>query len=147
MEPRTRVQKSFKGPSLAHQSFRKECDVNTIMERFQKTGLMEHVNRHSGDYGDYAGAQDYHSSLNQVLEAQTMFESLPSSIRGRFLNDPGQFLSFVSDPDNEDEMITLGLSRKAADADPAPAEPVTPQPTEEVPPEASSEPPLPLKRR
>lgn len=47
--------------------------------------------------------------MNQIVQAQDMFMSLPSKIRNRFGNDPSQFLDFVSDPLNKDEMRSLGL--------------------------------------
>jgi len=104
-----RVQKTFSEPSMAKQSFKDECDINNIMARFEKTGLVDHVNTHQGDYGDFTGAWDYHSSYNQILAAQAAFESLPAKMRARFGNQPGQFLEFVDDPENEDEMREMGL--------------------------------------
>jgi len=53
--------------------------------------------------------QDYHASVNAVLEAREMFESLPSSVRRRFGNDPAAFLDFVGDEENRDEMEKMGL--------------------------------------
>lgn len=89
-----------------------KCDINNILKKYQATGLIDHVSRYNGDYSDLGGVQDYHSSLNQVLEAQNAFDSLPSSIRNKFSNDPGQFLAFVSDANNMDEMVELGLAKK-----------------------------------
>jgi len=124
--PHDRVTKTFPDPSLAQQSSRDECDINKIMERFEKTGLMEHVNQHQGDYGDYTNVQDYHTSVNQVLAARAAFESVPATIRRRFDNDPGQFLAFVGDPANEDEMREMGLLPKTSDAPVAPDAPIDP---------------------
>lgn len=96
--------------SLAKQSFKDECDINTLMERYQRSGVIEHVNRFGGRYGDFTGVQDYQASVNQVLEAQEAFMTLPSSVRKRFDNDPGVFLDFVMEPSNLDEMVSLGLA-------------------------------------
>lgn len=41
-----------------------------------------------------------------------MFDTLPSKLRLRFGNDPAEFLSFVEDPANDQEMIDLGLKPK-----------------------------------
>jgi hypothetical protein len=38
-----------------------------------------------------------------------MFEDLPSSIRSRFENQPSQFLDFVHDENNLQEMQQMGL--------------------------------------
>jgi hypothetical protein len=34
---------------------------------------------------------------------------LPSDIRAKFDNDPGEFFEFCTDPKNADEMVQLGL--------------------------------------
>lgn len=99
------------GPSRTHQANAAECDINYIMQKYQKTGVLEHQNKYQGNYGDYTNVpQDYHESMNAVLAANDMFMSLPSKIRRRFSNDAGQFLEFVSDQNNQSEMIEMGLA-------------------------------------
>lgn len=100
--------------SLTKQSFSKECDVNFIISKYQKTGLVDHVNRFEGQYGDFLDVQDYQSSLNAIKRAQDEFMSLPSSLRSRFSNDPAQFLSFIQDENNREEAINLGLINRPA---------------------------------
>ncbi len=94
--------------SLTHQSMAADCDINNIMKRFEKTGVIDHVREH-GDYGDFLEATDYHTSMLKVLEAQEMFAALPAAVRAKFENDPGQFLSFVHEPSNRREMAEMGL--------------------------------------
>lgn len=98
-------------PSLTKQSFKKDCDINHIMSKYEKTGLIEHVSRYQGQYGDFSELQDYQTSLNQVILADEMFMSLPATIRSQFENDAGKFLSFVDDPNNLDKMIEMGLAK------------------------------------
>lgn len=95
--------------SMTKQSFAKECDINSIMAKYQKTGLIDHVNKYEGRYGDFTNVSDYQTSLNAVMAAQDEFLSLPSSLRARFANDPAQFLHFVHDENNREEAINLGL--------------------------------------
>lgn len=97
--------------SMTKQSFAKECDINHIMAKYQKTGLIDHVNKYDGSYGDFTSVVDYQSSLNAVMNAQDEFNSLPSSIRARFQNDPAQFLHFFNDEANREEAISLGLCK------------------------------------
>ena len=108
-----RVQVHFNQPSMTKQSFKDECNINKIMAKFQTTGALNHYAKHAPTYGDTTGV-DYHDALNLVANANTMFEELPSSIRKRFDNDPEQFLKFVEDPKNADEMIELGLKESPA---------------------------------
>lgn len=106
------------GESLTHQSMAPECDINRIMLKWQKTGIIEHANTYQGQYGDFTNLPaDYHVAMNQIVATNEMFMSLPSSLRKRFNNDPGQFLEFVEDEDNRDEMRKLGLLKPVDDAE------------------------------
>lgn len=111
------------GNSLTQQNFKDECDINNIMARFQKTGVLDHVNKHQGDYGDYTDLPvDFADAQNLVLRAQAMFMELPARVRERFGNDAGEFLSAVEDPDRRGELEELGLleGKEPEPAEPAP---------------------------
>jgi len=99
------------GQSLTKQSFTDECDINNIMRKYQKTGAIEHVNKHEASYG-FATSDTFQESLEIVAKAKNMFEELPSSIRTKFENDPSKFLDFVQNPENLTEMRELGLAHK-----------------------------------
>lgn len=108
---RTRTQTPIKGESLTSQAHKDECDINRIMLKWAKTGTVEHRNTFEGQYGDFTETPgDYHEAMTQVVQANEMFEGLPSQIRRRFGNDPGAFLDFVQDPKNVDQMIDMGLA-------------------------------------
>jgi len=109
------------------QSMADECDVNLIMAKYQVTGAIDHFSRHSARYG-FADSVSFHEAMTVVSEAERMFNDLPSVLRSRFQGDPGQFLDYVQDEANADEMIELGLR------DPVPAQETPKARTEEVPP-------------
>lgn len=117
---------SFEGEvSLTHQSFRDECDINHIMKRYEKTGILDHVNKHQGAYGDFTQVASYQDALQVVSEAERMFLTLPARIRAEFDNDPGTFLQFATNPDNGERMVELGLAErvnKNPPAEPTPLE-------------------------
>jgi len=131
--------------SMTHQSEAPQCDINTIMLKYQKTGVLNHVNRFEGRYADLtATPTDYHESMNAVLAAQEMFEALPSSIRKRFHNDPGAYVEFVSNPENAEEMIRLGLATARQGASDVIEDPTPPKKPKAAP-AASPEPKDPPK--
>jgi len=105
---RPRVYTPTDGVSRTKQSFKQECDINHLMESFTRTGVMTHLNEHKPHYG-FAPAIDFKKALDTVLEAETIFADLPSALRTKFSNDPGEFLAFVEDPDNRSEMALMGL--------------------------------------
>lgn len=99
-------------PSMTKQSFVAECDINTIMKQYKKTGMISHVSAHAaqGAYLDLPDATDFQQSLELVKEATIAFNTLPSKVRERFANDPARFLAFCGDPANRKEMGELGLT-------------------------------------
>jgi phage internal scaffolding protein len=112
-------------PSLAQQHFKEECDINTILQKFNITGLLPEAPL-SPRYGDFTGIGDYHTALNRVLAAQDEFEALPAQIRARFNNDPAQLIEFLENEKNRPEAEELGLVEKAA-AEVVEAAQVTPE--------------------
>jgi phage internal scaffolding protein len=100
-------------PSRTKQSFREECDINTILKRFNVTGQLP-VSPLQPQYGDFSGVYDYQTALNAVIAAQESFNALPANLRNRFANDPAAFVDFCSDESNREEMIELGLIMKKA---------------------------------
>lgn len=100
---------SPKGVKPAQQQFKNDCDINSIMARFQKTGAIDHVAKHQPQYGD-SNPMDYHQSMTIIANANSMFADLPSSLRRKFNGNPAEFLEFVQDPKNEAEAKELGIS-------------------------------------
>lgn len=99
---------TFKEPSRTQQHFADECDINQIVARCIKTRTPLPY-REDGIYGDFTAIDDYATAIDAIGEANSNFEMLPASIRDRFKNDPAQFLRFVDNPANLQEMINLGL--------------------------------------
>ena len=100
-------------PSLAQQHFKEECDINTILQKFNITGLLPQTPL-SPRYGDFSGIGDYHTALNRVIAAQDEFDALPAQIRARFENDPSKLIEFLENENNRPEAERLGLVEKAA---------------------------------
>ena len=85
------------GESLTQQQFKAECDVNNILAKYRKTGMLTHVHKHQGNFGDFSSVEDYQTSLGKLMQAQQSFESLPSELRAKFENDPAKLISYLSD--------------------------------------------------
>lgn len=117
-----RVQLLCEESSRAKQSMSAECDINLIMDKYARDGLVAHLNTHQGSYGDLPGVVDYHDALNAVISAKEAFDTLPSKIRSRFDNEPAKFLAFVNDDANLDEMAELGLIENTKTRDPDPVQ-------------------------
>lgn len=117
-------------PTRTEQSFREECDINTIVARFGVTGELPLTTKVPMQ-GDFTTVVDYQTSLDMIRQADQAFAELPAAIRKRFGNDPSEYVEFVSDPANLDEVRKMGLARPES-APPAPVEVrVIPEPTPE----------------
>lgn len=108
------------GESLAHQSFRDESDINTIVRRFGVTGQLPQ-NVDPPTYASFDGIFDFHTAMNAVAAAREAFGSMSSKVRARFHNNPQEFVEFCSDEKNLDEMRKMGLAIPAKVPDNVPA--------------------------
>lgn len=106
--PKQRVSISFPATGRTKQAFKEECDINNIMKKFQKTGVLDFVEKRSPQYGDVTG-MDFQGAMDTVIKANQMFEDLPSSVRKRFNNDPAEMVDAFQDPSRRSELVELGL--------------------------------------
>lgn len=89
-----------------------QCDINRIMARAKKNGIMPNFNQRKLIYADFASLPTYQESLNKVIAMENEFQSLPAKTRKEFDNDPQKLLDFVLDPKNEEKAIELQLLPK-----------------------------------
>lgn len=99
-------------PTLTQQQFKDQCNINSILARYEKNGMITHINRNAPHYGDYSQLKSFKESLDIVNTTHDLFMSLPPQVRSRFQNDPAELISFMNDEANRDEAIKLGLVQK-----------------------------------
>jgi len=121
------------------QSFVEECDINNIMARHKRTGVIDHLAKYPLHYGDFTNANDYQEAHNKLIAANDAFDALPAHVRRRMDNDPAKLMDFMADPDNVEEAQELGLLPKPSDPDPEPV----PDPAGGAPPPEGEDPPSP----
>jgi len=102
------------------QEFRDECDLNVLMKRYERTGVLPSARAGSPQFVDCTQFTDFQTSLEIVAGAERAFMSLPARVRSEFDNDPAKFVAFATDPENIDRLRDWGL----ADKPPAPEPPV-----------------------
>jgi len=109
IQKRKRVQTTIQGPSMTQQQFKNQCDINQIIKKYEKTGMITHLNNNQGNYADFTNIKDFQTNLNMVINAQSSFDALPSEIRKRFGNNPSNLIDFVQNNSNYEEAVKLGL--------------------------------------
>lgn len=110
--PHEPVKKEFRLPSRTKQEFREDCDVNVIIRRFTKTGVLPNTAQATPRYIDAATLPDLQGAMHIMIEAEKSFMSLPAQVRKEFDNSPMQFVEFATKPENLDKLREWGLAPK-----------------------------------
>lgn len=107
------VKKSFKGKiSLTDRQYKDDCSIEGIIRRYGvlPAPKVKPVGVDVSSYGDFADA------MNKVQSGLDSFMEQPSEIRSRFGNDPKAFYDFITDPQNSEEAVKLGLMVETKDS-------------------------------
>lgn len=90
-------------------------NVNDIMKRFDRMPSAEELHAAGitpgGFYGDFIGAPDFEQALQIANAGKAQFAMLPATWRAHFNHDPKEFLAFVTNPENGDALIEMGLRK------------------------------------
>lgn len=123
------------GPGKCRPEFKDEANINLIVERARK-GYPPPITAAPLVYSDLPAPHDLHEALIKVDEALESFKHMPAEIREHVNNDPVQFMEWVNEGPNREELISLGLM----EPEPIVEDPAEPQPNvAEV-----EEPPVPI---
>lgn len=102
------VQTMYDEDTIAQQQFAEESDINNIVKKFFKTGVLPDP-KVQPMYADISEIKTFADHMNMVKVAEESFNALPSEIRDRFANDPTSLVEFVESPENVNECVRLGL--------------------------------------
>lgn len=125
---------------LTEQAHKREVDINNIVK---KHGIqhIESVSRlQSPDFRfDDVSGNDFQEAMEITTRAKEEFLTLPATIRKQFDNNPAQFLDFVQNPANNDQLVSMGLAQRTP-AEP-PVQVIITNPETQNPPVTNSETP------
>lgn len=118
--PKLKIQTQFIGQGRTKQAHKAECDINNILARYRRTGILDFQQKHEPQYGDVTSI-DFQAAQFLIAKANGMFAAMPAALRARFDNEPAKFLAFVNDERNRNEAEDLGLLKaKPAEPEKAP---------------------------
>ena len=106
------------GKSRTVQSHRESCDIPSIVAKYRRTGQLPSIRanvQQLAQYGDFTDVPTFQDAQDRIIAAHAAFDSLPAKIRERFANDPVALLTFLADPANRSEAISLGLIDQPVD--------------------------------
>lgn len=117
------------GNSKMQQHLVAETDINRIISKYNKTGIITHIARAKKVYGDFTELKDVAEAMDTTTKAQAVFESLPAELRNKFGNSIPGFFEYIHDPNNREQCEQWGIFEKQQNNTPTPSEP---QPTGET---------------
>lgn len=103
------------------QKFENESNINTIMSKYNNNvdilnaSLRLQGSTRQPQYGDFSNLPDFAQANQMIIDANDAFMQLPAKLREKFANDPSKLISWLENPDNNDEAIKLGLKGDIAD--------------------------------
>ncbi|AXL15577.1 internal scaffolding protein [Microviridae sp.] len=108
---RTAVQIDFSEcEGLTEQHHKDECDIKNIVRKYEKIGIGAEMFMYGeNDCMDLTDAPTYLEYQQKLADANSLFESLPARVRARCENSPAQFLEFMQDDRNIDEIEKMGF--------------------------------------
>jgi len=108
-----RNRQQFKTPDdeivRVEQSHKDEVNINNIVKRHGMDLIAKTAQLQQFTYDDNPN-NDFQETMNAILQAEKSFSSIPSDIRKKFDNDPAQFLDFIHNNDNQQQLVDWGLA-------------------------------------
>jgi len=108
--------------------FGKQVDINNILAKYRKTGIIEHVKRAKERFGDFTELGEYAKNLDKVAKAQQSFEMLPAELRNQFKNSISGFFEYIGDEKNREQCVKWGIFNPPEEPKAAPAAAAEPAP-------------------
>lgn len=105
--------------SKTRQEFKDECDINVLMAKYERNGVVPPVNGGTPQYLDVSDVPDLAKAFDVVEQASKAFFTLSAAVRREFDNDPVKFVEFAQDSKNLERMREWGLAEPAK-VDPPP---------------------------
>lgn len=97
------------GESMTQQHFAEEVDINNIVAKYNRSGIITHVRAAQEKFGPLPELSEYAVHLDKVAKAQQAFEMLPAELRNHFNNSIPGFFKYISEEKNFDQCVEWGI--------------------------------------
>lgn len=104
---------------LTRQEFKKECDINTLLEKF---GADSFNQQRQPIYGDFDFDQDLQAAYATLDAAQRVYDKLPVDIKKKYL-DYDDFIKALYNGDMQRDLDEALKPKPAPTPEPAPPPP------------------------
>lgn len=94
------------GVSLTEQHHARSCDINTIMAKYLRTGVLDHIKQYEPTFGDISEL-DFKESMDTIRTIEAEFGDLPAYVRAHFKQDASAYLRQISTPEGVEAIRNL----------------------------------------
>ena len=115
-----RVAIDCQDPSLTQQSDKDKADIKKIIAKYDKTGLILHVNKMEARFEDVSEVKDLKVTSDIIRNAESDFNMLPSDVRKEFDNDMYKFYEALESGDQR--LVDFGLVESSGGVGVSPTE-------------------------
>ncbi len=106
---------TFTEESKTLQSEYESTTIDWYLKRYSATGVDPFANRIvDARFGDFSNYESFLTAQTKLAQVRQGFDNLPSEIRAKFNNNINAFMEFVTNPENEAELVSLGLVKQSA---------------------------------
>ncbi len=123
---------TFTGKTRTKQSEAQDADINAIIKRHDRTGVVTHLASKAPRYGDFSQSVTLQEALDLVHQSDDAFMQLPSEVRRESGNDPARMLELLATQEGTERLIEARLD---AEIRREPEEEIVPEPTPQPDPE------------
>jgi hypothetical protein len=90
------------GDSLTIQTPSNETDINRIVSRAMRTGILGNGGgSRQPMFGDFSSGDDFEALQMKIVQWNSGFMTLPASVRQALGNNPARLIDVMADPDND----------------------------------------------
>lgn len=104
-----RLQHVPEGASMTDQSDKNMVNINSIMDRYAKTGLLPQFKEKVAQYIDTTQIPSYMEAQAQISKAKELFMQLPAPVRKLMDNNPANLEQVVANPEYKDVLLKYGV--------------------------------------
>jgi len=115
---RPRVQTINEEPSMTVQYDADQTDIKKIIQKYNNTGIIEHLNNVEATYADVSTFTDFADVMRHAKAAEAEFMKLPSKIREEFNHDVATWLDTSHDPEKRASLLAERTSEPVAEPTP-----------------------------
>lgn len=106
---RSKCQSVVYEDEVTEQSHKRSTDMHYIRDRAMREGIDIFNEKYDFTPTNYLGVPDYQDAQNMIAATNTMFEKIPAEVREKFKNDAGNFVDWLSNQNNYEEIKEMGF--------------------------------------